>query len=216
MEELFEQFVQEKTYLKNVTKRTVGFYRQSFKAFKKRGGQLSKEGLNHFIITMRQSGISPVTCNVYIRGVNSFLSWLHENNHTTERLKAKQLKEETKVLKTFSEPQLRLLVSYKPKGVYESRLHALICLLVDPGIRIEEALSLERTKVNFEDLLITVHGKGNKERTIPISIECRKVLFKFLRNTKWSLVFCPRSVVWDIGQKVCGLHSWELLGFLRS
>lgn len=192
MEELFEQFLQEKIYLKNVTNRTVGFYRQSFTALKKHGGQLSKEGLNQFIITMRQSGISPVTCNTYIRGVNSLLTWLYENNHTTERLRAKQLKEEKKVIKIFSDSQLRLLVSYKPKGVYESRLHTLVCLLIDTGIRIEEALTLERVKVNLEDLLITVHGKGNKERTIPISLECRKVLFKYMRDNQSSLVFCTR------------------------
>ena len=52
MEELFEQFVQEKVYLNNVANRTVGFYGQSRTAFKKHKGQLSKDGLNQFSITM--------------------------------------------------------------------------------------------------------------------------------------------------------------------
>jgi len=43
--------------------------------------------------------------------------------------------------------------------------------------------------VLLEDCLIRVKGKGNKERYVPISIECRKVLFKFLDQHPHRLVF---------------------------
>lgn len=36
--------------------------------------------------------MKPSTCNVYIRGLNSFLSWLHEYEFITEPLKIKLLK----------------------------------------------------------------------------------------------------------------------------
>jgi integrase/recombinase XerD len=41
----------------------------------------------------------------------------------------------------------------------------------------------------LEDLLIKVQGKGSKERYVPISIECRKVLFKFLNKHSFDFVF---------------------------
>ena len=94
---LFEQFLQERRYLKNSSEKTIRFYKQSWGAFNRyvtSGPQLTKATLNEFVLKMRQSGLSPTSCNVYIRGMNSFLSWLKENEHTQEHLKIKHLKEE--------------------------------------------------------------------------------------------------------------------------
>jgi integrase/recombinase XerD len=66
-------------------------------------------------------------------------------------------------------------------------------LLLDTGCRIEEALTLERGRVDLENMLLTVNGKGQKQRIIPFSVELRKVLFKHLREHKFSLVFCTRD-----------------------
>jgi site-specific recombinase XerD len=41
-----------------------------------------------------------------------------------------------------------------------------------------DALGLEHQRVNLDALTITVRGKGSRERTIPISVECRKALFR--------------------------------------
>lgn len=69
----------------------------------------------------------------------------------------------------------------------------MIILIIDTGIRIDEALTLIRENVLFEDLLIRVTGKGNKERYVPISIECRKVLLKFLDKHPHRLVFATMA-----------------------
>jgi hypothetical protein len=41
------------------------------------------------------------------------------------------------------------------------------------------ALSLQRSNLDFENLLITVNGKGNKQRIVPMGFELRKVLWKY-------------------------------------
>jgi integrase/recombinase XerD len=61
-------------------------------------------------------------------------------------------------------------------------------MLVDTGTRIDEALSLKWTDVDFDNLLMTVTGKGNKQRKIPFSFELRKLLFK--HRHQYELVFC--------------------------
>jgi integrase len=53
---------------------------------------------------------------------------------------------------------LKAIVSFKPKTFTESRLHALLCLVMDTGVRISEALDLRREKVDFDNLLLTVPG----------------------------------------------------------
>jgi integrase/recombinase XerD len=54
-------------------------------------------------------------------------------------------------------------------------------------LRIDEALGLQTSKIDFENMLITVAGKGSKERVVPMSFELRKVLLKFgkMHNSIW-------------------------------
>lgn len=196
LDQLFEQFCKEKEYVKNSSRHTILFYQYSYKTFKRILGDetdLSKNHLTSFVLGMREKGMKPETCNVYIRGMNSFLSWLFENEQISEKLKIKQLKTEQKVLKTFSDQQIKAIFSYKPKSFTEHRLYALLCLVMDTGVRISEALDLRKEKVDFDNLLLTVRGKGNKERPVPMSFELRKVLWKFSQRHRYELMFPTRN-----------------------
>src|SRR5438105_1330763 len=104
MKELFEQFLKEKQYLKSVSKKTLIFYQQSLRAYQRIMGEaeFSKTSLKDFVIGLRESGVSTASINCWARGVNSFLSWLHENEYISERLRIKPLKEEQKVVPTYS------------------------------------------------------------------------------------------------------------------
>ena len=75
--ELFEWFIREKTFLNNVTPKTVSFYRQSFKAYTQTIGEVMPDRFisNDFVIKLRERGMAATGAHVYIRGVNSFLSW---------------------------------------------------------------------------------------------------------------------------------------------
>jgi len=83
----------------------------------------------------------------------------------------KLMKEPEKRLKVFSDAQLKAILRYRPKRFYEHRLYTLLCLIIDTGMRIDEALTLTRDKLDLDNLLVTVRGKGDKERIIPISLE---------------------------------------------
>ncbi len=194
MDKEFELFVREKKYVQNVSENTIEFYEYSYKAFKKYGNVTSIEQINKTVLitlvaNMRESGMSGGCTNARIRGINPFLTWLYENDLISENLKIKKQKLEQKVMKTFSESQIRAIITYKPKDKYELRLHTLLLLLLDTGIRINEALTITRSNIDFENLLITVLGKGNKERIIPFSVELRKTLFKYIRSHNFDLLF---------------------------
>jgi integrase/recombinase XerD len=192
---LFERFVKEKKFLLGVTPKTERWYRQSWNAFTRTVGSpeiLDRFVLNDFVIRLRESGISPTSVNVYTCAINSFLSWLWENGHISERLKIKEVKAEKKIIQVFSDSQLETLISYRPKDFYEHRLHTMILFAIDTGARIEEMLTLTRDNVDFNNLLIRLAGKGQKERIVPLSLELRKGLFKFMRRHDFNLVFCTR------------------------
>jgi site-specific recombinase XerD len=204
----FEEFIKSGVYLRAWSPKTVRTYQQGLNAFQMALGEgrnsglpdatgptgnLTKAHLDTFVIWMRQKGLSAGGCNMYIRTVNSYLSWLHEEGHISQKLRIKLLPNPNKPLSTFSDTDVRLILSFKPKGPYQLRTWTLIICLLDTGIRIDEALGLERSKVNLDTLQITVLGKGNKERIVPISLEFRKHLFRFMQKSEGQYVFGART-----------------------
>jgi integrase/recombinase XerD len=190
----FDLFLKEEQYLKNVSPNTLDYLGYCFKAFVKvlpdaNVDRMTPDLLKRFVVGMKEKGMSTGTANAYIRGINSFLSWLHENGYTTEHLKIKHLKQEQRVMRTFTDEDIRKIITWKPKSFCDYRLHALLCTVADTGMRIDEAFTLERGNADLDNLLLIVRGKGNKERVVPISMELRKVLYRFLRKHTHSVVF---------------------------
>jgi site-specific recombinase XerD len=192
--ELFETFLRERLYVQNLAPATVHFYKRSFKAFglPAQLSELNQTTLNDCVVKLRARGLSANCTNAYIRGTRPFIFWLHENGHLKEKLKLRKLKCVNRELKTFSESDIQKLLQYRPRKVSEFRLVALVNLLTDSGIRIQESLNLRRQDIDFDNLLIDVVGKG-RFRRIAISPECRAVLFKYLKTHNFELVFCNRD-----------------------
>lgn len=189
---LFSQFIREKQFLSGISPRTVKAFIDCKRAYLRTVGDELPNKLNikDFLIKLQESGISISTVNYYVRTLNSFLSWMFENEMTEEKLRLKPLKEPEKSVKTFTDEQLKALVSWKPQRFTGHRLYTMICLIIDTGIRIDEALTLTKRNVDLVNLLVRVTGKGNKERVVPISLECRRILFRFLNRHEHELVFC--------------------------
>ena len=65
-------------------------------------------------------------------------------------------------------------------------MHLLVLTLLDTGCRISEALGLRVADCDLDNLLLTLNGKGQKQRKVPISFELRKALYRHTRE------FCPQ------------------------
>lgn len=70
---LFERFLRERRYLKNVTAKAVVWYETAFLAFTRSVrvaglDDLSKPILQEFVVALRERGLSPVSCNTYLKG----------------------------------------------------------------------------------------------------------------------------------------------------
>ena len=75
-------------------------------------------------------------------------------------------------------------MKWRPRSTPQHRLHLLISVLLDIGARIDEVLSLRWVDVDFDNLLVLVHGKGRKDRRVPMSLELRKRLFQYQRRVQ--------------------------------
>jgi len=190
LEPLYVQYLKEKRYLSGYSHRTVKLFRWVFNRWDALVGEVpTKQNVKEWVIKLNESGIKPVTINSYAPAFNAFLTWLLEEGHIPERIRVSKVKEGQRPPKTCSEDTLKRLLRFNPKTFAEHRTYALICTGVDTGTRINVLLTLRRESVDLDNLLITVVGKGDKARIIPISHECRKVLYKFLRLHQFELVF---------------------------
>ena len=179
-QQLIEQFIRERMYFKNVSPATVVWYRQSFRAFA--GAMDTKAAVGDRIAKLRQAGVSATSVNTYLRAVNALLRWAHTEGHLVELIRIPRLKEEQKVLATLTPEHVQRIIQFRPKVMYQHRTHTLTCLLLDTGLRINEALSLTREDVDLDNMLLRVRGKGAKHRLVPISMEMRKLAWKWLRR----------------------------------
>lgn len=176
----FEKFVQERKYLHNVSPNTEQIYRAAWSKWEKYGPDPVS-----FVAGMRQAGMNATGCNIYVRSLNAFFNWAGQQP-------IRKLKEEDKVPPTFSPSDIQKLIRYKPRSC-ERRIYTLVMLLLDTGVRINEALSLQRADVDLDNLLFLVKGKGRKERLVPFSLELRKHLWKHLSGHSHSFVFATRD-----------------------
>lgn len=205
-EKLFEQFIRDKRYLANLSEETIRSYNDVWNRWRRFIADMpNKDNLSTFVIRMREAGLSVTTCNISIRSFNSFLTWLYNNGHLKSHLRIKPLKEDQKQMKMLSDEQIRVLLAWKPdvKSRNEVRIFVLTRFLLDTGCRISEALTLKVKSIDFDNLLVTVFGKGRKSRTIPISMEMRKTFHIYLEKYRTSMfkseyVFCTSSgAVWS-------------------
>jgi len=212
MESLFEQFIKERKYLKGITARTEYSYQNTRRALFHRYGSdfetLSKAVLNDWVVRMREAGLSPGGCNVYIRTANAFLRWAH-TEHGQPLIRLEKIKEPQKIIATFTPEHVARILRWKPTVKHEPRLKALTLTALDTGLRVHELLNLTRDSVDLDNLVIRVKGKGNKERLVPISLELRKALFRHLRTHTHAIVFCTRNGS-QIGQRNL-LRDFKLL-----
>lgn len=114
---LFDQFLKERAYLKNVTPSTLVWYRTAFKNYQAAIGDSvpplpTKATLQQFVVAMRDRKMRPVTCNTNVAAMNAFCLWLQQEGHTKDRVQLAKLRIERRMLPLLDDAQMRALISY--------------------------------------------------------------------------------------------------------
>jgi len=181
----FSEFIRERQFLTNVSPSTLEWYKHSFKWLDTDAP--TQEDLKAAVLKMRAKGLRATGCNSAIRAINAYVHWTNAGpdakcGPACKHPRIAQLKEPQNILPTFTDKQIRLLVEWKPKGRLERRLHLIVLFLFDTGARIGEVLKLRVSDINVDDLLVTLDGKGGKERVVPISFALRKAIHRYVTD----------------------------------
>ncbi len=170
--------------------------------------------------TLNGRGVrSTYTVRGYIECVRNFLSWAaaEELIEQKTRDRVKLPKVEKIVLKTLSRSQFNLLMdatSMECTRELQVRDRAILCLLLDTGLRASELCSLTVGNLHLgSDSHILVHGKGKKQREIgPLGVECQKYLRRHLRGHEHATAFVNRYhkplTISGLDQLLYRLEEW--------
>jgi integrase len=85
-----------------------------------------------------------VAANTHTRAINAFLRWAHDEGHVEKRVRIPRLKEEQKILAKLTPTDVDHVLRWKHRTHAAHRTHTFACLLLDTGMRADEALSLRR------------------------------------------------------------------------
>src|SRR3954463_9267300 len=143
----------------------------------------STEDLERYLAPGRESGPSPATLARRTAAIRMFFRHLQLMDATTENpAAALDAPRRTRRLpRTLSPAEAeRLIEAANGAGPRDLRDRALVELLYGAGLRVSEAVGLERGAVALDSRVVRAFGKGSKERIVPIGREATEALRRYL------------------------------------
>src|SRR4051794_29951582 len=143
----------------------------------------STEDLERYLAAGREAGLSPATLARRAAAIRMFFRHLQLMDRTVENAAAAlDLPRRTRRLpRTLSPAEAeRLIEAANGPGPRDLRDRALVELLYGAGLRVSEAVGLERGAVDLENRVVRAFGKGSKERIVPIGRQATEALRRYL------------------------------------
>jgi integrase/recombinase XerD len=167
--------------------RTIDSYRRDLTAF---GGWLgssvagaSTEDLERYLAELRANGLAPTTIARRAAALRSFfrhqvLVGARAENPAAELPLPRRAR---RLPRTLSPGEAeRLIEAAKGTSPRALRDRALVELLYGAGLRVSEAVGLERSGVDLDGRLVRAAGQGGKERIVPIGRQAVDALRRYL------------------------------------
>jgi integrase/recombinase XerD len=146
-------------------------------------GQVTTEQLEGYLAELRAAGLSPATIGRRVAAVRSFfrhqtLLGARADNPAAEI----ELPRRRRTLpRTLSPAEAERLVEAangtSPRAL---RDRALVELLYGAGLRVSEAVGLDKSSVDLDGRLVRCIGKGSKERIVPVGRQAVTALRRYL------------------------------------
>lgn len=175
---------------KNYSPRTIKGYRNNNKRFISylsthkvtRLQQVNSKHIKSYINQLLTLGRQPIYCNGILKCIRAFFNYCLEEEYITTNPcdKVSWIKEPKCIINTFNDSEIQsMLNAYQGHTFMDIRNKLIIGLLVDTGIRNLELCNINTLDVR--DRVIHIHGKGNKERVVPISPMLKKLIIRYDR-----------------------------------
>ena len=146
---------------------------------------LDGEQLRAFIADEHRRGCAPKTLQRRLSACRSFYGWLLRHGriaaNPTAGLRAP--KAPRKLPQVLDPDEAKTLVETPVDAPLGLRDRALLELFYSSGLRLSELCGLRWAQVDLDDGLVTVHGKGSRERVVPVGSHARAALGEWRAST---------------------------------
>ena len=149
---------------------------------------ITKEVIVQFLDWLETNrNVSIQTRNQRLACIKSFYKYVQSNepdlfDTCSLILSIKNKKVPNKIISYFSEDEIRIIINYLNNSKDLKKL-TMICVLYETGARVSEFTNIKLSDLNLSDnASITLYGKGNKTRIVPISQELVKLINKYLKE----------------------------------
>src|SRR5258706_7711670 len=176
--------------------------------------KLERKDLREWIGGMSREGLAPSWVSRAVSGAPGFFRFLmldgHIKRHPAEDLHTPQ---RTARLPHFlSEEEMeRLLFAPDIKTDIGVRDRALLEILYAAGLRVSEMCSLRTSDVDIDSALVTCHGKGSKQRRIPIGKSAVHWLQRYLAIRKELGNEARPELFMHRGRKMTRQNAWSII-----
>ncbi len=154
--------------------------------------KVDKEVMMNYMTRLRsgkitKTKISNTSFARVLSSLRSFYKYLnrYENieNNPIQYFKSPKAKKSLPNFLTF-EQMMNLLRSFDLDDLAQLRNRCIIETIYACGLRISEATSLKINNIHFNQQVLTVVGKGNKERMIPFYPKCGRLIEKYMNEAR--------------------------------
>jgi len=145
---------------------------------------------NPHISEENRGKLSPYSIQGDIRAIRAFWGWSYNEEYIDKNTLAKFSlpKVPQLTLKTLTGEQIETILNAIGHGSsQEVKYRCIVFLLLDSGLRISELVSIKNDDLDLIHGFITVLGKGQKQRVVPISALTRKEITKYMKYYRQGL-----------------------------
>jgi integrase/recombinase XerC len=138
--------------------------------------------IRRFIATLHGRGLSGKTIARALSAWRGFYDYLvHHKGYTQNPVTGLRAPKTAKTLpQALSTDQAVKFVDIQGDGVLEQRDHAILELFYSSGLRLAELVNLDIDQLDFSEGTVTVTGKGNKTRIIPMGSHAMRAIQTWL------------------------------------
>jgi len=190
--ELIDQFIDFYWLSTGASKNTLAAYRSDLKIFNKWLAEKSFISVNSkhiqdYFSDRQKNNIGSSTQARILTCLHSFYQYLLANQlikkDPTEQLSQPKLEKKLPVFLNIQEVE-KLLEAPSSSSLFGQRDRAMLELLYSCGLRVSELINLSYHNINLKEEFIRIHGKGNKERVLPMGEVAIDYLMKYETNAR--------------------------------
>ncbi len=142
---------------------------------------VSEHDVRALVARLHRQGLGPKSLQRLLAAVRSYWRWLVREGHAKVNPAAglRAPKAQRKLPRTLDADAVTRLLDFRPETPVEIRDKAMMELFYSSGLRLAELASLTWDRLDFGASMVTVTGKGNKTRLVPIGRMATEALIEW-------------------------------------